>query len=228
LQIDESDKSYFNERITFIPEEENLKIYDKINYYDEKYKLTSTYINNLLYIYKLYVSEYKLLKDYFMASIYLVMEKKDEFFLSENGQIIYFDNEFKQKFELELLDYFAFLMTLISDNKDESKTEETTVSDCSNVFNPKASIKPYNRDTILKQESCEIDWGEKKITKKDLKKRSDYILDKIKVANQELRDDLESQIVRGNFKKKENTIAFCLPADCETVLADVKKKLYKN
>jgi hypothetical protein len=227
IEIEETDKNFFNERIQFLSEEENLKIYEKINYFMEKYK--QVYTNNITYLYSLYLSEYLLLKDPCLISIYIALETKDELFIADaNGNLIQYDHEFKTRYEAELMGYFAFIMNLL-ENKAEDKVfddNSTSIDSSSNI--PKTSLKPFNRECILSQETCEVDWGEKKITKKDLKKRNDYILNRIKIANQELRDELEGEIVRGNFRKKERTIGFNLPIDFETVITSIKKKLYKN
>jgi hypothetical protein len=230
IEIDETDRAYFNERIKFLSDEDNLKIYEKINFYDEKYR---NYAGGVIYIYNLYLSEYTLLRDNAMASIYLSLERKDGLFIAdEAGILVYYDNnDFKNKFETELLGYFAFMMHLLEreddsklDIKDLTDITESTM-DLSNI--PKTVLKPFNKESILFQNSCEIDWGEKKVTKKDIKKRADYITNRIKLANQELRDDVEGQIVKGNYKK-ERTIGFSLPVDYDSIMTRIKKKIYKN
>jgi hypothetical protein len=227
IDIDEGDKHYFNERIKFISEEDNLKMYERINYYEEKYRTGDIYVNNINLI-QLYLSEYKLLCDHHAASIYLALEKKDIIFVADvNGALLCYDNDFKVKFEIELLGYFAIIMHLLNDNKEDEKLDTRSCISITVSNFPKTSLKPFNRNEILFHEKCEVDWGEKKVTRKDIKKRSDYIMNRIKLANQELRENIEEQIIKGNIKK-ERTIWFNLPIDFNSIMAGIKKKIYKN
>jgi hypothetical protein len=242
VTIDESDYTFFNSRISLITEEENLKIYEKINNLDDKMR-SKIYPFSFLWndFFSMYDSNIS--KGYLYSSFYLALHNDPILFVADNmNQIIKYDEEFKTYFETKLLEFYAFIVQYnkiqsdIKQDEDEKLMERTKeYEDMNNLimenaidnFNQifisnsnfkKSSLKPFNKEEILMQTTCETDYGNKKITKKDLKNREEYIKKMISTANKELYEEIEGQIIKSDFIEKSKKVVFCIPNDRSSIL----------
>ena len=78
--------------------------------------------------------------------------------------------------------------------------------------------KPFNKEEILFREECETDYGNKKITKKDIKNREDYIKKIINTANKALIEQVEGDIIHGTTVEKQKKVVFCIPNDRDSII----------
>ncbi len=246
ILTDENDEIFFNERIRLISEEENLNIYKNINYIeDEKkksYKLKckmpfDMVLNDFIQNYKNYFKKTRF-KEYSIGSYYLMLSKLENFFLiNENCEIENFDENIKNLIHLKILEFFAFI---IHYNKSKPEPEDFSNlelklanyhEDTSNLYfelntndstlysNKKSLLKPFNKDDILLQDECEVDYGNKRYTRKAIKTRLDYMKKLITNANMELYNEVESEIIKDTSKEdKQKKVVFCIPNDRNSIL----------
>lgn len=238
ITLESSDQQYFSERISLIPDDENLKIYENIHYLDDKY-LNKTYLPFIL-IYSDYLNSSKLkftyFQDFIFSSFYLILNKHENLniFGEIHNSITIYDDYFKYEFELALLEFFAFIIQY-NKNKKSEILDESNIADisnddytlnesfCNNSSFRKSLLKPYNKDDILLREECEVDYGDKKITRKDLKNREEYVRKIISEANKEVFTKMEGEIVNGVYKEKHKKITFCIPNDTSLIISKLSE-----
>lgn len=276
ILVENSDNNFFNERISYINEDDNLKIYEKITMINDKLKNTrlfdnrktnndhsmtknfpfSFYLNYFLSNFDKNITNNPLLPSY-----YLSLHKNSNLFVAGAGvkcgpntyssRIELYDENFKIYFELAILDFFAFILYFCKNKTDEENFEDekknekieyenmvqnnnNDVSEENSKFNnnnlnnfsflsensshKKSLLKPFNKEEILFREDCETDYGNKKITKKDIKNREDYIKKVISTANKALFEQVEGEIVHGNFTEKQKKVVFCIPNDRDSII----------
>lgn len=264
ILIEDSDNEFFNSRISLIPEDENLKIYDKINYLEEKNYKKFNLPFNLIYNEFIKYCDKLILEDYIFSNYFIILNSYQNLFIHrEKVGILYYEENFKNFVEIKILEFFAFFIQYnkckIREREDEEEkkleklmriddfeTSNTVNNFCldalqqniqintisSNINNisiqennlnnvsftstssfKKSLLKPFNKEEILLQEECEVDYGQKKITRKDMKNRVEYLKNVISNANKELIQKVEDDIIQGKFEDKKNTVVFCMPTD---------------
>jgi hypothetical protein len=220
--FENSDNLFLNNRIKYISDEENLKIYERLNYYEEKVKVKQ-YIFKFVYMYNEYFRDINIIKDMLLSSYYLVLCKNDSIFISNYNTLYYYDEEFKTKYETELLEFFAYILFII---KSEIREEIDTISLYTNdysIIKNKSSLRPYESSNILSQTDCLTDYGDKRVTKKDIKNRKEYINNIIKKANKKFLESYEKDLITGKVDERNTRVSFSIPNDFQTVLNKMKK-----
>lgn len=233
IETDIQDDHFFNDRINFISEDENLKIYEKINSYEEEVKkvkfLIFDFQSEINFLKKNFFEDGYLNYDIFYFTTYLNIQTTSNlplFAQNNNGDIIAFDEKFKNIFELKLIEYFAFAIKLCKNRKDkkDENTEEIqnelanmSIDNANSSFK-KTLLKPYNKEDILLQSNCEVDYGDKKINKKEENNRELYLKNMILNANKNLIQKVEGEIINGNLIEKEKKVAFCIPHNRNSIL----------
>ncbi len=234
ITIESSDQLYFSERISLIPDDENLKIYENIHYIDDKYLNKSNLpfiliFNDYLYSCK---SKFSYFKDYIFPSFYLILNKKESLniFGEIHNSITTYDDDFKYEFEFALLEFFAFIIQ-INKNKNieqlyysdfaDISNEEYTLNEsyCNTSSFRKSLLKPYNKEDILLREDCEVDYGDKRITRKEVRNREEYMKRVISEANKEVFSKVEGEIINGVYREKDKKITFCIPNDTSSIIS---------
>ena len=74
----------------------------------------------------------------------------------------------------------------------------------------KSLLKPYNKETILKQDACIVDYGGKNKPKKYFDQRDKYIIETIDKANKEFFESYENDVKLCNFEKVIKKVKFNL------------------
>jgi hypothetical protein len=260
--IEDSDHEFFNSRIPLIPEEENLKIYEKINFIEEKNNKKLNLPFNLVYNEFIKYCDKLVLDDYIFSNYFMILNNSPNLFITQGeGVIIYYDENFKNFVEIKILEFFAFFIqynkSKIREKEDEEEkrlekllrvddSDSPNNNFCFNAFQQnlqlntvpsninnisfqennlnnvsftstssfkKSLLKPFNKEEILLQEECDVDYGRKKITRRDMKIREEYVKNVISNANRELIQKVEDDIIQGKFEDKKNTVVFCMPTD---------------
>jgi hypothetical protein len=117
----------------------------------------------------------------------------------------------EEKLEISLID--------LDKNQNPNLSENMNCSTQSiNSSLKKPLLKPFNKEEILFREECETDYGNKKITKKDIKNREDYIKKIIHTANKALIEQVEGDIIHGNTVEKQKKVVFCIPNDRNSII----------
>jgi hypothetical protein len=228
IQSNRHDIEFFDDRISLFPDEDNLIIYDNLNLYDDRIKNTP-YSSKFYYSYKEYTKNMLLITDPALASYCLILYKQDMLLISDSmGNIKSYDDQYKTQFEYELMEYFSFIIFYQKNDTRDELMEEVNYNNNNNnndsQFIGKPSIKPYNRDGInLFQDGCNTDYGDRRISRKELKNRKDYITNVISIANERYINAVEEEIVTGNYRQRHSKVVFCIPNSIETVINHVKK-----
>ena len=76
----------------------------------------------------------------------------------------------------------------------------------------------FNKEEILLTADCETDYGNRRLTKKEIKTREQYIKKVITDANRELVERVESDIIQGTFEDKQKKVIFCIPNDKSSII----------
>jgi hypothetical protein len=246
---EDSDHEFFNSRIALIPEEENLKIYEKINFVEDKNnKFINLPFNLVLNDFMSYCDKL-ISEDYISSSYFLILNKTANFFVPDNeggSGYIFYDENFKNLIEIKILEFFAFIIqynkTRTREIEEQEEKRLEMVKEKENKFQEeniqlylennlnnisytstssfkKTLLKPFNKEEILLQEECDVDYGQKKFTKKDLKIREEYIKKLITNANKELIQKVEEEIIQGKFEEKQKKVVFCIPNDKSAFLS---------
>jgi hypothetical protein len=71
-------------------------------------------------------------------------------------------------------------------------------------FVTKPLLKPYNKEQILIQENCDIDYGAKSKPKKYFEERDKYIIETINKANKEFFESYENDVKNCNFRDEKS------------------------
>lgn len=231
ILLDETDHDFFNQRICQIQEEDNLKIYNKINFYLEKEKLSPIYKNDFSYLYYQFiesdpglteVSNNKIHIDYYNS---LVMNSL-LYVPGPDGNFIIYDENYRTSVEISILNYFAFLIESSKDKiKDDITSQETDyyTPETDSCFK-KSLLKPFKKEDILFQPECETDYGNKRVSRKEIKTREEYLKKIITTANKKLYELVEGNIIYGNFAEKPKKVVFCIPNNRDSILNNVKTK----
>jgi hypothetical protein len=240
IKSNDTDLQFYENRMKLLAEEENLKICQKIHAFEENLKN----IKNKQQLF-LYQSEFTFLYnsiifpeiinviglDVLIPTFYLILQKNPLFFTfsADSTTTIFYDENYKNIFETKILEFLGLILHLKKLQKEE-QAERAQIPFENNITYleyhyltssssyKKSLLKPFNREDILYQEECETDYGDKRITKQDIKNRKDYIKKIIEKSNKELYEKVEDEIISGNFQEKQKKIVFCIPNDRTSIV----------
>lgn len=226
IQSGETDSDFFNSRITLVSEENNLRIYEKINSFLETFDRITPfdYIMNQFYD----ITDPNIGSSYVYSCFYLCLTQYRELFVVDNHQVVKIDEDFKVYYEKKLLEFYAFVIeySRIQNEKsnEEKEIDKTKLHDIINEMNRvsikrKTSLKPYTKEEILTQDTCEVDYGNKKFTRQDIKNRQDYIKKTIIEANKLYEKQFEGQVIQRNFKDEKKKVSFAVAQDREVLIS---------
>lgn len=127
----------------------------------------------------------------------------------------------------------SFNSSLDNNNKSKDKENQNRRSSNSNemkheenlpVSFKKSSLKPYNKDDILTQNKCKVDYGNKCSTKRDIKKREQDIKISIKAANEKLQTQFEDQFLKSTFIEDKKKVLFSIHYDKDRLFSRLNPK----
>lgn len=215
---DKLDQSFLDSRVKMISEEDNLKIYGRVNNLLEN---TNLFVkNNFSFLYYQFIRSDKqsidITENKSFIDYYHNLYKHSKLFVANlDNSITFYDEAFRDEIDLQIIAFFLFV---IESNKKEAFPKLNDSDNSYNILNSnkassvkKSLLKPFKKEDILSVEECETDYGDRRITKQDVKNREDYVKKIINVANKELYDTVEEEMVTGNLKEKHTKVVFNIP-----------------
>ena len=177
--------------------------------------------------------------DIFHINVFFMISKYGQAFLCanklQNNDIFLVDESFRDFFEEKILEFYCFIYEINKINSHKhavtsNKRSPNSLNDITNnnkkqnsqndiISFKKSSLKPYDKNEILITNTCEVDYGNKRVTKKEIKKREQFIKTSINKANKILEMQFEDEIIKSTFNK-ENTkrVLFSIPHNKERIL----------
>ena len=273
--VEDSDSIFFNPRISLINEEDNLKIYEKINSINEKIKnsrlsdnltikqhshiRSNVFSKNFPFVFYLnyFLCEYdkKIIDDPLFSSYYLSLHKYSNLFVGGdesrypsskniNSKIHVYDDNFKNYYELAILEFFAFVLYFCKSKSDEDYEKIPDIIDtqlihknidqnekCIDIIEEKLEINLINLEKNQNLNLCEninssiqsINSSLKKpllkpFNKEEILFREEYIKKIINTANKALIEQVEGDIIHGTTVEKQKKVVFCIPNDRDSII----------
>lgn len=117
------------------------------------------------------------------------------------------NENYKNKFEEKLIEFLLLLYFINEQFPNLKETCDPCLQGLQQEQNEdkkineekKSCLKPYNRDDILLQSTCEVDYGNKKINKKEIKKREKSVQDAIDRENKKIGLSYEDKMIKSTF-----------------------------
>lgn len=240
--LNKNDKEILKMRMNILCEETANDIYTTVSKVVDQDKLIlfnfRGLYNSFLKVnsFKKYNDNYADIYDIFHINVFFMISKYGKAFLCanklQNNDIFLVDESFRDFFEEKILEFYCFIYEINKLNL--HKHEVTSNKRIPNVLNhstkqnsqidniisfKKSSLKPYDKTEILITNTCEVDYGNKRVTKKEIKKREQFIKTSINKANKILEMQFEDEIIKSTFNK-ENTkrVLFSIPHNKERIL----------
>ena len=202
ILIDKSDHCFFNSRVELLKDEsKNLNNENCLNYSEQ---IDKTSISSIIH---------------FLNTINL---EKDDDILEFFGTIIllYHYKELGLSIKEDLI-INRFSLLPISKSRNSKESNEILNNSTNASFNSqnfctkkdilplsKSLLKPYNKETILKQENCVVDYGGKFKSKKMLAERDKYLIETVEKANKDFYEAYENDVRNCNLEKSVKKVKF--------------------
>ena len=85
----------------------------------------------------------------------------------------------------------------------------------------KPILKKFNPQQIKINTTCETDYGNKRITKKQIKEREHNVKISISIANRSLEEKFEGGIIKSTFQENTQKVLFDIPHNKEKILSHI-------
>ncbi|MCQ2819930.1 MAG: hypothetical protein MJ252_21910 [archaeon] len=177
---------------------------NKINFYFEKDPFMEDYENKIWEFYSLVLELQKIKQSKDMKEI-----TEDQ--VPKNKGISPFASKQKFRSTLDSNNYSA------TEKKNREKHKfgfiETPERSFNNLTEKKGNLKPFNKDEILLQDSCEVDYGSQPYSSKEEKQRKKALNKRIAECNKNLIHTFDNDVINSSFQESCNTstVAFNLP-----------------
>lgn len=219
IKLHSSDIEVMNMKMNLLPDEIVNAIYNRTSIILEETKFFpfSSVISMFL------SNEYE--------SIFKMEAIENYFIISKENEV----NDFIEQYDSKILELIYFIDEVnklnlnrnevtsnkLSKNNTIKEIHELPATQNNSISLTKPILKKFNPEKIPIKKECETDYGNKRITKKQIKEREHYMKISISNANRILEEKFEGGIIKSTFQENTQKVLFDIPHNKEKILSHI-------